>query len=95
METQSDQNADLFAQRVVNAWGINMTAGNGELLSVDFKALFEKACAYREAKQIADNRREFNMLRDEEATREQQTRSEFLEAYRKFHEDHTKNETAD
>jgi hypothetical protein len=47
---QSEEDADALAQAVVNAWGENVKAGNGELLSTEFKALFEKTCAYRDTK---------------------------------------------
>jgi hypothetical protein len=85
---QPEQDADVLAQNVVNAWGVNVTAGNAELLSAEFKALFEKTCAYREAKRVADNRRELTMLTEEEAVEEKVTRNEFLESYRSFHEAH-------
>jgi hypothetical protein len=85
---QPEQDADVLAQEVVNAWGVNVQAGNTELLSADFKGLFEKTCSYRDAKQLADNRREFNILTDEQAVKEQVTRREFLEAYRSFYEAH-------
>jgi hypothetical protein len=81
---QEEQNADALAQEVVNAWGLN--SGNFGLLSTDFKALFEKTCAYRDAKRIADNRREFNVLAAEEAINEQRARKEFFDAYRRFYE---------
>ena len=87
---QPEEHADVLAQRVVGAWGINMQAGNAECLSADFEALFEKTCAYRDAKKIADNRREFNAITDKEAIREQVTRREFLEAHRRFHEAHAR-----
>lgn len=86
--TQSEQDADVLAQNVVNAWAANVTAGNAELLSAEFKALFEKTCAYRDAKRVADNRREFRMLTKEEAVEERMTLNEFLESYRSFHETH-------
>lgn len=81
---QAEENADVLAQEVVNAWGVNVKAGNAELLSMEFNALFEKTCAYRFAKQVADNRREFGVLTDEEATKEHVTRAEFLESHRRF-----------
>jgi hypothetical protein len=85
MQAEGDVNADQLAQDVVNAWGANVKAGNGELLSGEFRALFEKTCAYRDAKRIADNRREHHMLTDREASEETAARSEFLEAYDRFH----------
>ncbi len=88
MQAQKELDADQLAQDVVNAWGVNMNAGNGKYLSSDFKALFDKTCAYRDAKKVADNRREHNMLTDEEATQERAARKEFLDAYQIFHETH-------
>lgn len=80
--------ADVLAQQIVNAWGVNVTAGNAERLTTEFKALFEKTCDYRRAKRLADNRREFDMLTDNLAVKERVSRREFLEAYRSFHEAH-------
>ena len=86
MQAQKELNADQLAQDVVNAWGVNMNAGNGKYLSSGFRALFDKTCAYRDAKKVADNRREHNMLTDQEAAQERTTRKEFLDAYRTFHD---------
>jgi hypothetical protein len=44
------EHADELAQEVVNAWAANMQAGNADSLTDDFKALFDKACRYREAR---------------------------------------------
>jgi hypothetical protein len=70
-----------LAQDVVDAWGTVMQGGKGAPLSADFKALFEKACAYLAAKKIADNHREHGRLTEREAEREQVTRKDFLNAY--------------
>ena len=61
--------------------GTVMQAGNGKALSADFKALFEKACAYRNAKEVADNRREHDRLTEQQAEQEQITKNEFIDAY--------------
>jgi hypothetical protein len=84
---QSEEDADALAQAVVNAWGENVKAGNGELLSTELKT-----CACRDAKRNTDNHREFNWLTAEDTFREQVTRREFWESYRRFqgsHADHT------
>ena len=73
--------ADQLAQDVVDAWAVAMLAGNVKNLSADCKALFEKACAYRTAKEVTDNHREHNMLTVAQEEREQRTKKEFLEAY--------------
>ena len=44
--SQRDFDADKAAQEVVNASGANFYAGNGKHLSEDFKALFDRTCAY-------------------------------------------------
>jgi hypothetical protein len=86
MQPEQSLDADALAQEVVNAWGMNVTAGNAERLSAGFKALFEKACACRDAKKIADNRRTYNALTTQEAANEQAARKEFLDAHCSFYE---------
>ena len=54
---------DEWAQNVVNAWGVNVSAGNARLLTEEFKSLLDLACRYREARSLADNHRQFNMLK--------------------------------
>jgi hypothetical protein len=81
MPPEREVDVDVLAQDVVDAWGTAMLGGNGKALSADFKALFEKACAYRRAKEVADNHREHNMLTGQEEEREHRTRKEFLNAY--------------
>jgi hypothetical protein len=82
------EHADELAQEVVNAWGVNMQAGNGPLLTDDFNALLDKACRYRDAKGQADNRREFQMLSERDTDTEKATRQEFAAAYKRFWENH-------
>ena len=81
MPPQLEFDAGLLAQDVVDAWGTVMQGGKGKALSADFESLFEKACAYRIAKRIADNHREYERLTKEEAEQEQVTKKEFLKAY--------------
>jgi hypothetical protein len=78
---QVELDASQLAQDVVDAWGMAMLGGNGKVLYADFEALFQKACAYRSAKEIADNRRESDRLTEQEAEHERITRTEFLKAY--------------
>jgi hypothetical protein len=85
------EDADSLAQDVVNAWGVNMQAGNGDLLTPDFKVLLDKACYYRTTKSIADNHRQFNVLNERTAAEEQEARLEFAETYMTFWERHQKN----
>ena len=74
--------ADILAQDVVNAWGVNMQAGNGDLLSPEFKVLLDTACQYRTMKNIADNHRRFNALSEQTAAEEQEARLGFAETYK-------------
>ena len=71
------EHADDLAQEVVNASGINARTGNAATLTRDFKALFEIACQYRTARETADNHREFNVLSEQDATKEKETRESF------------------
>jgi mevalonate kinase len=82
------QRADELAQEVVNAWGVNMQAGNAASLTDEFKAVLDKACRYRNAKEVADNHRQFNMLSERDAGEETATRQAFAEAYKIFWERH-------
>ena len=80
------RNADSLAQEVVNAWGINVEAGNASLLTDQFKVLLDKACLYRNAKNLADNHRKFNILSQQEEVEVKTARQTFAEAYRAFYE---------
>jgi hypothetical protein len=82
------EHADELAQEVVNAWGIQVDAGNAAHLTPDFKVLFEATCRYRNAKQLADNHREFNFLSEREAAEEIAAREAFATAYRDFADKH-------
>jgi hypothetical protein len=59
-----------------------MYAGNGKHLSAHFKALFDRTCAYRLAKNVADNRREQGVLAELDVAREEKAKKEFVDAYR-------------
>jgi hypothetical protein len=85
------EDADKLAQDVVNAWGVNMQAGNGGLLTPDFKVLLGRACQYRTMKNIADNDRQFNVLSERTAAEEQEARLGFAETYKTFEERHQGN----
>jgi hypothetical protein len=78
------EHADELAQEVVNAWGVNVDAGNAKLLTDNFKALFEITCRYRTARETADNRRQFNLLNERDATVEKKTREAFARAYKDY-----------
>jgi hypothetical protein len=70
----------------MNDWGMNIRAGNGPVLSAEFLALNEYACRYFDARNVADNHREFSGLTEEDAAREAATRLEFAEAYKAYRE---------
>lgn len=80
------ERADELAQEVVNAWGIHASAGNASRLTADFQSLFDKACEYRTAKDIANNHRDFGVLSEAEACREKAARESFARAFKKYSE---------
>jgi hypothetical protein len=82
------EQADKLAQEVVNAWGVNVQAGNTALLTAQFKVLLNNACCYREARKLADNHRQFNVLGDQAEAQEKATRQAFAKAYKVFDEEH-------
>jgi hypothetical protein len=85
MQPERELDADEAAQEVVNTWGTLALTGNGRDLPPDFKALFDKTCAYRDAKEVADSGRAQGMLTEKHAAREQTTKKEFLDAYHSLH----------
>jgi hypothetical protein len=56
------EHADDLAQQIVDTWGVNVPAGNAPLLTTRFKVLVDKACLYKNAKRLADNHRQYNVL---------------------------------
>lgn len=82
------EHADELAQEVVNAWAVNVDAGNAKLLTEDFKQLFELTCRYRTSREIADNHRQFDLLSEDEATSEKETRESFVRAYKLYEEEY-------
>jgi hypothetical protein len=82
------EHADYLAQEVVNAWGVNMQAGNAAFLTDEFNALLDKAWRYRDAKSNADNRRQSHTLSEQDVSTEEASRKEFAEAYKTFWEKH-------
>ena len=80
--------ADEFAQEVVNAWAVNVDAGNAKLITTEFKDLFEATCRYLDLKRMADNHRQFNMLSPELAAKECTARETFAIAFKDFADKH-------
>jgi hypothetical protein len=81
------ENAPELAQAVVNTWAVVVSGGSTDFTK-EFKDVFDKACRFRNAKSTADNRREFNMLTEQEAAQEREALRAFSEAYKAFYEKH-------
>jgi DNA-binding SARP family transcriptional activator len=89
------ERADELAQHVVETWGINVQSGNAAFLtqskaflSTKFKVLVDKACLYRNARRLADNHREYNVLSEEDEAEEKAAREAFALAYEAYYERH-------
>ena len=78
MQPKREFDVDEAAQNVVNACAIALQRGS---VPADINELFDKMEDYRNAKTVADNRREQLRLTKEEAEQEQVTKKEFLKAY--------------
>jgi hypothetical protein len=83
MQPKREFDVDEAAQAVVNACTIALQRGS---LPADVNELFDKMQDYRNAKTVADNRREQLRLTEQEAEQERTTKREFLDAYRAFYE---------
>ena len=83
MQPKREFDPEDAAQDVVNACAVALQGGS---LPADVNELFDKMQDYRNAKTVADNRREHLRLTKEEAEREHTTKREFLDAYRVFYE---------
>jgi hypothetical protein len=59
---QRAEHVDEIVQQVINTWGMYTQTGHNQDLTPEFRKVFELACQYRDAKRLADNHREFNML---------------------------------
>jgi hypothetical protein len=89
------ERADDLARHVVETWGINIQSGNAAFLTqskvfltTKFKVLVDKACLYRNARRLADNDREYNVLSEEDEAEaeaeEKATREAFALAYKAY-----------
>jgi len=87
------EQVDKLAQDVVNAWGLNVSAGNAADLTPEFKSLLDKACNYQSAKRTADNHREFGILTERDEAELQAKRLAFAEEYKIFDETHRQKDT--
>jgi hypothetical protein len=78
------EHADELAQKVVDAWGLNIQPDEPPSFTDDFKGLFDKAYRYRQATRQADERRQSNTLSQADVTDEKAARQAFAEAYKAF-----------
>lgn len=78
------EHVDELAQQFVNTWGLHTTAGNK--LDDDFMDVFNKACEYRTAKQVADSYRENNIPSETVAAAEQSAKLTFAQACKAYEE---------
>jgi hypothetical protein len=83
------KHADELAQDVVNACRVNMQAGNGPVLTDEFKNVFDKACRYRTANMVSVNCRSAGMLNTAAEAEAEATRRAFADAYKLFWEKNT------
>jgi hypothetical protein len=82
------KHADKLAQDVVNTWGQVAKPGSATALTSEFKSLVDKAVLYQNAKKLADNHREHNLLSQQDEAEEKATREAFAEAYKAVYEKH-------
>jgi hypothetical protein len=76
--------ADELTRSFVSDFDRNLAAGNAASLNDESRAVYENARRYLEAKEIADNHRQFNRLTERGGAREAATKRAFAEAYRNF-----------
>jgi hypothetical protein len=81
---QCVEHVDAIAQDVVNRWAMWTKAGHNEALTPEFNEVLELAFQYRDAKELADNRREFNVLSEKVTAREAAKREAFAQAYKQY-----------
>jgi hypothetical protein len=82
------KHADKLAQDVVSSWGQFTKPGGATALTSEFKSLVDKAVLYQNARRLADNHREHNLLSQQDEAEEKATREAFAEAYKAVYEKH-------
>ena len=82
------EDADDLARHLVDSWELNARAGNVRLFTTQFKSLLDKACLYQNARKLADNHREHNVLSEQDEAEEKTTREAFAIAYKAYYERH-------
>jgi hypothetical protein len=78
------EQADKLAQGVVNLWAARKQGGTVQDPELD--ALFEKACLYRTAREIADNHRKHSVLIEHDEAEEKAARQAFAESCKAYYE---------
>ena len=71
------ERVDECLREVIRAGSLTLPAER----NAEFQDVFHKACEYRNAKQTADNHREFKLLTEQEAAWETASREAFCKAY--------------
>jgi hypothetical protein len=80
------EETDALTREVVDTWGENVRLGNAHSLDDDFKALFDKAFAYRAARIIVESHRELHILTVTEVVNEHIAKYLFAEIYKTYWE---------
>jgi hypothetical protein len=78
------EQADKLAQGVVNLWMAHKQAGT--VPDPELSILFDKACFYRTAREIADSRRQINVLSEQDLAKEKTTRQTFAESCKAYYD---------
>ncbi len=76
LETYLEQ-APAISQKVMNVAGSFASQGSYHILTEEFKSLADKASRFEQARRLAANHREFNLLTVDEQTAERETRMAF------------------
>jgi hypothetical protein len=79
------EHADDLAQEVVNVWGQFTAAGHQDRLTPEFITLLNSAIRYRDAKRVANNHRDFNVLTSAEEIEEKESLLAFAQAWQSAH----------
>ena len=87
IEDYADE-VDVLAQEVVDTWAENLRVGSAHGLDDDFKILFDKAFKYRQARIIAESRRNLHILTPTEAVKQQIALQVFAEVYKIYWTNH-------
>jgi hypothetical protein len=81
--------ADELAHFVMHVWATKINAGEPKALAPDFIVLFDRMLVYKRAREIAQERRELNVLIESDEVNERVTCEQFCAAYEVFRQKHT------